>query len=73
MRRDVISAYAASGAKILSWVVVSGFVYRFVDVAAFAMLALIRGTIGILNYTTLGLVAGHDPYAGRDAAERGAE
>lgn len=55
MRRDVISAYAASGAKILSWVIVSGLVYRFMNVAEFAMLALIRGTIGILNYTTFGL------------------
>src|SRR5690606_4073507 len=29
--------------------------YRFAGVAEFAMLALIRGTIGILNYTSLGL------------------
>src|SRR5688500_7156082 len=55
MRRDVLSAYLATGSKILSWVIVLGLVYRFVDAADFAMLALIRGTIGILNYTTLGL------------------
>jgi O-antigen/teichoic acid export membrane protein len=55
LRRDVISAYAATGSKILSWVIVLGLVYRFVNVAEFAMLALIRGTIGILNYTSLGL------------------
>jgi O-antigen/teichoic acid export membrane protein len=55
MRRDVLSAYLATGSKILSWVIILGLVYRFVDAADFAMLALIRGTIGILNYTTLGL------------------
>lgn len=52
---DVISAYAATAAKIGSWVVVLGLVYRYIDPAEFAMLALIRGTIGILNYTSLGL------------------
>jgi O-antigen/teichoic acid export membrane protein len=55
MRRDVISAYVASAAKIGSWVIVSGMVYRRLGDAEFAMLALVRGTIGILNYTTLGL------------------
>jgi O-antigen/teichoic acid export membrane protein len=55
MQRDVVSAYAATAAKILSWVIVLGLVYRFIDAADFAMLALVRGTIGILNYTTLGL------------------
>jgi O-antigen/teichoic acid export membrane protein len=55
LQRDVISAYAATAAKIFSWVIVLGLVYRFAGVAEFAMLALIRGTIGILNYTTLGL------------------
>jgi O-antigen/teichoic acid export membrane protein len=55
MRRDVLSAYAASAAKILSWVIVSGLLYRYIDIAEFAMLALVRGTIGILNYTSFGL------------------
>lgn len=50
----MISAYAATGAKILSWVIVLGLLYRR-DVAEFAVLALIRGTIGILNYTSFGL------------------
>jgi O-antigen/teichoic acid export membrane protein len=55
IHRDVLSAYAASAAKIGSWVVVLGMIYRFCGDAEFAVLALIRGTIGILNYTTLGL------------------
>jgi O-antigen/teichoic acid export membrane protein len=55
MRRDVASAYAATAAKIGSWVIVSGLVYRCAGAEDFAVLALIRGTIGILNYTALGL------------------
>ena len=51
----MLSAYVATASKILSWVIVLGLVYRFVDAADSAMLALVRGTIGILNYTTLGL------------------
>lgn len=55
LRRDIVSAYAAAGAKIGSWVVVSAVVYRLLGPAHFALLALIRGTIGILNYITIGL------------------
>jgi O-antigen/teichoic acid export membrane protein len=55
MRRDIASAYAAAGSRIGSWVIVSALVYRFIGPAEFAMLALVRGTIGLLNYTTLGL------------------
>jgi O-antigen/teichoic acid export membrane protein len=54
MRRDLLSAYAASGARVLSWVAVSALLFR-ADPLAFAMLALIRGAVGLLNYTTLGL------------------
>lgn len=55
MSRDVLSAYAASGAKIASWAIVLAIVYRRLGADALAMLALIRGTIGLLNYTTIGL------------------
>jgi O-antigen/teichoic acid export membrane protein len=55
LRRDLFSAYLATGSKILGWVIVSGLVYRFISVAAFSILALIRGTLGILNYTSIGL------------------
>ena len=55
MRRDILSAYAASGSRVVSWVIVSALVYRS-SPAAFAMLALVRGTIGILNYAALGLL-----------------
>src|SRR5215208_6397456 len=55
LRRDIVSAYVASGAKIASWVVVSAIVYRFGGARQFGILALIRGTIGIVNYLSLGL------------------
>src|SRR5688500_3678368 len=53
-RGALARAYAASGARVLSWVVVSALVYR-ADPDAFALLALVRATVGILNYTSLGL------------------
>lgn len=55
MRRDVASAYAASGAKVASWVVVSAVVFRWYGPATFAAVALVRGVLGLLNYTALGL------------------
>jgi O-antigen/teichoic acid export membrane protein len=55
MGRDVVSAYVAAGAKIASWAVVSAMVYRYLSPQAFAVLALIRGTIGLLNYAAVGL------------------
>lgn len=54
MRRDLLSAYAASGAKVAIWVLISAMVFRE-SVMQFALLALVRATIGLLNYTTLGL------------------
>ncbi|HEV8608015.1 MAG TPA: hypothetical protein VGQ99_21950, partial [Tepidisphaeraceae bacterium] len=57
LRRDIVSAYLASGAKIGSWVVVSAMVYRLGWHAQFGLLALIRGTLGILNYVSVGIVS----------------
>src|SRR5688572_26790048 len=70
MRRDIVSAYGVTAARIASWVVISSFVYRFIGREEFATLALVRATLGILNYATLGLApaminaiarAKHDP------------
>lgn len=55
MRRDVISAYIAAGARIASWVVVSAAVYRCLGAEAFAVVAFVKGTIGIVNYVSVGL------------------
>jgi O-antigen/teichoic acid export membrane protein len=54
-RRDIVSAYLASACRVGSWVIVSALVYRYSGAEAFGLLALIRGTLGILNYVTLGL------------------
>lgn len=54
MRRDIVSAYAASGMKVLSWAVAAALIYRF-DQQYFAIFALVRGTLSLLNYTTLGV------------------
>jgi O-antigen/teichoic acid export membrane protein len=51
----VLSAYAASASRIGSWVVVSTFVFRTLGPDEFGVLALIRGTIGLLNYVSFGL------------------
>jgi O-antigen/teichoic acid export membrane protein len=55
LRRDIASAYAAAGARIVSWIIISALVYRHDGAGAFAMLALVRATLGLLNYTTIGL------------------
>jgi O-antigen/teichoic acid export membrane protein len=54
MRRDILTAYLATGAKIASWAMVTAAVYRF-GRPEFALLALVRATLGLLNYTSLGL------------------
>src|SRR5437763_409385 len=53
MRRDILSAYVASASRIGSWVIVSALVYRR-SPEAFAMLALGRGALGIVNHSPLG-------------------
>ena len=55
MRRDVASAYLASGIKVLAWAWISRITFIDGDASQFAILALVRSTIGLLNYTTLGL------------------
>ena len=55
MRRDVISAYAANGARNIAWLFVSALVYRRLGANAFALLEFVRGKIGIVNYALAGL------------------
>src|SRR3954468_23863337 len=55
MRRDVISAYGASAARIASWVIVSAVIYRRLGANAFALLTLVRSTVGLLAYSAWGL------------------
>jgi O-antigen/teichoic acid export membrane protein len=55
MHRDVASAYLAVGARIGGLFAVSAVVYRTLGLEAFAVFNLIRSTVGLLNYTGLGL------------------
>jgi O-antigen/teichoic acid export membrane protein len=55
LRRDIASAYLVTAARVGAWAVVTALVYRRLGADAFAMLALIRSTVGLLAYTSLGL------------------
>jgi O-antigen/teichoic acid export membrane protein len=55
IRRDISWGYLASGSRIASWVVVYGALYRKVGLDAAALLALVRWTLGLLNYASAGL------------------
>jgi hypothetical protein len=55
MHRDVLSAYALTAARVIAWVLVSATVYRRYPPDYFAALSLIRWTIGLLAYTSIGL------------------
>jgi O-antigen/teichoic acid export membrane protein len=55
MRRDIASAYLSVGARIGGLLLVSAAVYRSLGLEAFAIFNLIRSTVGLLNYTGLGL------------------
>lgn len=52
---DLFASYTASGVRIIAWAAVSAMVYRLAGADHFGTLALIRGTIGILTYTAVGL------------------
>ena len=53
--RDIVSAYAVTGARVAAWATISAFVFRKLGPESFAMLALIRSTVGLLAYTSIGL------------------
>jgi O-antigen/teichoic acid export membrane protein len=55
MPRDVVSAYALTAARVIAWILVSATVYRRYPPDYFAALSLIRWTIGLLAYTSIGL------------------
>src|SRR5688572_8515082 len=53
--RDLFWGYAAAGAKVASWVVVSGLVFRKLGAFDLGLLTLARATVGFLNYAAIGL------------------
>src|SRR3954462_11118287 len=55
MRRDISSAYLLTASRIVGWVLVSALVYRRIGADAFALLVLVRSTVGLLSNTSIGL------------------
>lgn len=56
MRTDLVAAFAASGAKALAYAVISSMLLAGgAHAPDFAMFTLIRSTLGLLNYATLGI------------------
>lgn len=50
------SSYAASIARVVSWMIVAAVVYRGYGASELAILMLLRGTVGLLSYANLGLM-----------------
>ena len=73
MRRDIASAYVASISRIASWVIVSAIVFRVLGAGPFALLALVRATLGLLNYLTLGLGPAMIHHLARDGRADGSQ
>jgi O-antigen/teichoic acid export membrane protein len=55
LRRDIVSAYLVTAARVFAWIVVTGSVVRVAGRGAFAILALVQTTVGILEYAAIGL------------------
>jgi O-antigen/teichoic acid export membrane protein len=55
LRRDIISAYFVTAARMLAWILVTAAVFRVAGKSAFALLAIIQSTVGILEYAAIGL------------------
>lgn len=52
---DLASAYLVTGARVGTWALLSALVFRRLGPEPFAMLALVRSTVGLLTYTSVGL------------------
>ena len=67
--RDIFWAYALSATRVASWLVVYGTLYRRVGPDAAALLALVRWTLGLLNYASAGLGPAILHYAAKGGEE----
>ena len=67
--RDIFWAYALSGARVASWIIVYGTLYRRVGAEPAALLALVRWTLGLLNYASAGLAPAILHYAAKSQGE----
>jgi O-antigen/teichoic acid export membrane protein len=52
---DVVTSYLASAAKVGSWAVITGLLLRYAGEAQLAVFALVRATLGVLNYAGVGM------------------
>ncbi|MGD0388747.1 MAG: MATE family efflux transporter [Tepidisphaeraceae bacterium] len=55
LRRDIVSAYLLTAARVLAWIAVTAIVFRVAGKPAFALLAIVQSTVGILEYAAIGL------------------
>jgi O-antigen/teichoic acid export membrane protein len=55
LRRDIISAYLVTAGRMGAWIIVTAAVFRVAGKSAFALLAIIQSTVGILEYAAIGL------------------
>jgi O-antigen/teichoic acid export membrane protein len=55
LRADVLSAYVLTACRLAAWAGVSAVAYRASGPEAFALLALLRGTITLVGYAAVGL------------------
>lgn len=54
LRLDILTAYGVSGVRIVGWFIITAIIFP-ISPAAYALLVLIRSTLGLLNYTAMGL------------------
>jgi O-antigen/teichoic acid export membrane protein len=55
LRRDIVSAYLLTAMRVLAWYFVTATVFRVAGKPAFAALAIVQSTAGILEYAAIGL------------------
>jgi O-antigen/teichoic acid export membrane protein len=55
LRRDIASAYLVIALRVLAWIIVTAAVFRVAGKSAFALLAIVQSTVGILEYAAIGL------------------
>ena len=53
--RDVASAYLLTFSRVAAWATISAIVYRHAEVGEFVLFVLLRSTVTLFSYTSLGL------------------
>lgn len=71
LRADFLSAYVLTFCRVGAWAGVSALVFRGPNPSHFALLALLRGTITLVSYASLGLGPSMVRFLSRADAEKG--